>query len=193
MISKLVAQLLEREGLAALLASREEGRVPAGAEAQSVLARASILALGAAADIARRRECGDEVRIYVPVPPPPAEGSLLVGACEAEGGTEFLRKLAILRLKSANGARIVVDFGALGLELAQVALSFGATDWAGPIARRGGLPLVDVDDQRKLMKRREIAGFVERAGFRPLFVATDPARAPASEPADPSVRSHVES
>ncbi|HEX9295989.1 MAG TPA: hypothetical protein VF881_09135 [Polyangiaceae bacterium] len=184
MTSKLVERLFEHEGLAPLLALRKEGGVPAGAEAADLLSRAALLALGAAADVARRQECGDEVRIYVPAPPPPGPGLLVLGASPPAGGTAFLRELATLRLTGPIGARIVVDFGAVGLEIAQVALSFGATDWAGPIARRGGLPLIDADDQRKLVKRREIAGFVERAGFRPLFVSTD---------APPPVRSHVES
>jgi hypothetical protein len=61
----------------------------------------------------------------------------------------------------------------VGLEIAQVALSFGATDIAGPIASRRGLPLVDASDNQKLYKRREIAGFIERAGFVPVFVQTD--------------------
>ncbi len=187
MTSKLVEQLLEREGLAPLLAMRAEGRIPTGPQAADRLARAATLALGAAADIARRGECGGEARIYVPAPPAATPGQVVLGAADAAGGTTFLRNVAILRLTGPIGARLVVDFGALGLEIAQLALSFGATDLAGPIARRGGLPLVDADDQRKVMKRREIAGLVERAGFHPVFFATDPSPLP-KEP-----RTHVES
>ena len=91
------------------------------------------------------------------------------------------------------GGRIVVDFGALGLEIAQVALSFGATDLAGPIASRRGLPMVESDDQKKLVKRREIAGFVERAGFRPVFVTTEARAEGRGAPDDSSPRAHVDS
>jgi hypothetical protein len=52
--------------------------------------------------------------------------------------------------------------------------------------------MVDADDQKKLVKRREIAAFVERAGFRPVFVTTDASgnRAASSES---STRPHVDS
>ena len=54
----------------------------------------------------------------------------------------------------------------------QVALSFGATDLAGPIASRRGLPMIE-EDSKKVVKRRELAGYVERAGFRPVFVTSE--------------------
>jgi hypothetical protein len=187
MTSKLVTQLLEREGLTPLLDARERGLVPPGAG--DALDRAEILALGAAADIARRRECSDEVRIYVPSAP---ATELVVGSETRARGTALLRHIAKERLAGPVGRRIVVDFGALGLEIAQVALSFGATDLAGPIASRRGLPLFDRDDAKKLVKRREIAGFVERAGFRPVFVSSD-TRSDAPVTAGASTRPHVDS
>ena len=52
-------------------------------------------------------------------------------------------------------------------------LSFGATDLAGPIGQRRGLPIAD--DSKKVIKRREIGAFVERAGFRPVFVNNEAA------------------
>jgi len=82
-----------------------------------------------------------------------------------------LRAIAVLRLTGPIGQSIVVDFGVVGLEIAQVGLSFGATDLAGPIGSRKGLPLAD--DSKKVIKRRELAGFVERAGFRPVFVNSE--------------------
>jgi len=108
-------------------------------------------------------------------------------------GTALLRHIATLRLTGAKGLCIVIDFGALGLEIAQVALSFGATDLAGPIASRRGLPLVDHDDQRKLVKRREIAAFVERAGFRPVFIAAESRAESAVTSNDGASRPHVDS
>jgi hypothetical protein len=191
MSSRLVSELVEGAGLSPVLALRERGVVPSGAEVDAIVERSDVLALGAAADLARRRECGDETRIHVPTSPAATTDVTVVGASTA-GGTALLRLVARERLMGPIGRRIVVDFGAVGLEIAQVALSFGATDLAGPIASRRGLPMVDADDQKKLVKRREIAAFVERAGFRPVFVTTDASgnRAASSES---STRPHVDS
>jgi hypothetical protein len=193
MTSALVTQLVEREGLLPLLASRERGVVPLESEVADVVARAQILALGAAADAARRRECGDETRIHIPTAPPATDALVVIGPDTVARGTALLRHVALLRLGGPIALRIVVDFGALGLEIAQVALSFGATDLAGPIASRRGLPLLDRDDQKKLVKRREIAGFVERAGFRPIFVTAEAHPDSRSVPAEPASRAHADS
>jgi hypothetical protein len=190
MTSKLVTDLLLREGLLPLLAARERGVVARAAEVDAAALRSEILALGAAADAARRRECSDEARIYVPFAPTSTDEVLVLGADVPLRGTALLRRVARERLAGPLGRRIVVDFGALGLEIAQVALSFGATDLAGPIASRRGLPMID--DDKKVVKRREIAGYVERAGFRPVFVTTE-ARSDAHPKAVAPERSHVES
>jgi hypothetical protein len=185
MTSKLVARALEREGLSSILAGRERGQVEGGPAALQVLVRADVLALGAAADIARRRECGDEVHIHVPSAPSETTSLIVIDARETLRGTALLRKIATLRLSGAIGARIVVDWGALG-----------ATDLAGPIASRRGLPMLDAEDQKKLVKRREIAGYVQRAGFRPVFVEPDAPTAPSSVAnfaASSASRAHVES
>jgi 2-iminoacetate synthase ThiH len=166
----LVRRLIEREGLAELLDARGRGVAPSAATWRGRVEAAEILALGAAADAARRLECGDEARVYVPSPPPRSGEVAVID--ERNGGTALLRRIAALRLLGPIGGRIVVDWAAVGLEMAQIALSFGATDIAGPIASRRGLPMVDAPDTQKLYKRREIAGFVERAGFRPVFVDT---------------------
>ena len=173
MTSKLVLESLDRAGLGTVLARRERGEVPDDDAVVELLASADILALGAAADIARRRECSPEARIFVPFAPPANAIVTVLGQREAARGTELLRGIAVLRLTGPIGQSIVLDFGVLGLEIAQVGLSFGATDLAGPIGAQRGLPLAD--DQKKVIKRREIAGFVERAGFRPVFVSNESA------------------
>ncbi len=173
MTSKLVTRALEQEGLSSILEARERGQVASDAETLEALGRADVLVLGAAADIARRRECSDEARIYVPSPPAQTTSLVVIDAREALRGTALLRKIATLRLQGPLGARIVVDWGAMGLEIGQIALSFGATDLAGPMASRRGLPMLDAEDQKKLVKRREIAAYVARAGFRAVFVQTD--------------------
>jgi hypothetical protein len=192
MTSKLVSELVERAGLSPLLAERERGVVPSGPEVDAIVERSDILALGAAADVARRRECGDETRVHVPAAPAATSEVSVIGSTASAAGTALLRHVARERLTGPIGRRIVVDFGAVGLEIAQIALSFGASDLAGPIASRRGLPMIEADDQKKLVKRREIAGFVERAGFRPVFVTTD-TRIETESPPDSSTRPHVDS
>jgi hypothetical protein len=190
-VTRLVDDRLEREGLVSLLEARERGEVPVDPALLDRLQQADILALGAAADRARRRECSDEVHVYVPFAPA-AEGLLLLGQSEEGRGAVLLRKIALLRLTGALGTRIVVDFGALGLQIAQVALSFGATDLTGPMASRRGLPMVDADERKKMVKRREMAGYVERAGFRAVFVNTEDAGA-ADTDAHRATRTHAQS
>jgi hypothetical protein len=190
MTSKLVLDAIERAGLSAVLARRERGEVPDDDAVVELLATADILALGAAADFARRRECGPETRIFVPFAPAANAIMTVLGAREAARGTELLRGIAVLRLTGPIGQSIVLDFGVLGLEIAQVGLSFGATDLAGPLGSQRGLPVV-ADEQKKVVKRREIAGYVERAGFTPVFVMSETAtldNAGAS-----AARSHAES
>jgi len=193
-MTRLVREKIERAGLLPLVEARAGGRVPSGPGLFDELMRVDLLSLGAAADLARRRECGEEVRIYVPAAPPRSDTISVFGKGEPLRGSSFLRKIAALRLTSPFGIRLVIDFGVLGLELGQVALSFGATDLAGPIASRRGLLLVEADERKKLVKRREIAGFVERAGFRPEFVALEAAETSSDrERGSAAAREHVES
>jgi hypothetical protein len=171
MTSKLVLDAIARAGLGAVLARREWGEVPDDEAVVELLASADILALGAAADIARRRECSPEARIFVPFAPPANAIVTVLGDREIARGTSLLRGIAVLRLTGPIGQSIVLDFGVLGLEIAQVGLSFGATDLAGPIGSPRGLPIAD--DQKKVIKRRELSAFVERAGFHPVFVTSE--------------------
>jgi 2-iminoacetate synthase ThiH len=182
MTSKLVLEALERAGLGSVLGRREHGEVPDDDQVIELLAKADILALGAAADVARRRECSPEVRIFVPSAPPANAIVTVLGEREAARGTELLRAIAVLRLTGPIGQSIVVDFGVVGLEIAQIGLSFGATDLAGPIGSRKGLPIAD--DSKKTIKRRELAAYVERAGFRAVFVNSE--GAPAADAAAPT-------
>src|SRR5262249_2686214 len=93
----------------------------------------------------------------------------------AKGATELelLRAVALARIASPIGGRIGVDWGESGLEVAQVALGFGATDLTGPITRKSG-PLISQADLRNgkgegkgssaALKRGEIAALVRNAG-----------------------------
>jgi hypothetical protein len=187
MTSPLVQRAIDRAGLHDVVAARDRGLVSDDPELRRQIEQTEILALGAAADLCRRRECGDEARIYVPVPPAPSENLVVVGPGDRARGTALLHAIATMRLLGPLGRRIVVDWASVGLEIAQVALSFGATDIAGPIASRRGLPMVATSDNQKLVKRREIAGFVERAGFKPVFVEIGAAPPPVKAIREPSV------
>jgi 2-iminoacetate synthase ThiH len=178
MTSKLVMERLTAAGLTAVLALRERGAVPEPA-ARELLAGSDTLLLGAAADLARRRELGEEATIFAPWAPRETALTQVVRPVPGEGGTALLRRVATLRLSGPVGLAIVVDFTELGLETAELALSFGASGLAGPMASRRSLPVADGDAERGLAKRREISDHVERAGYRPRFVATS---ATASNP-----------
>jgi hypothetical protein len=78
-----------------------------------------------------------------------------------------------------------VDWTRCGLELAQVALGFGASELAGRIANKRGLPMAEgeklgvVGKKSRLeaadtVKRRELEGFVRRAGRTPRFCEEAP-------------------
>jgi len=82
-----------------------------------------------------------------------------------------------------RGARIRVDWTSCGLELAQVALGFGANELAGRIATKRGLAIAEGElagvgkksrlESARVVKQRELAGLVERAGRVPVFVHQD--------------------
>ena len=76
-----------------------------------------------------------------------------------------------------------VDWGREGMELAQVALGFGATDLTGPITRKSGT-LISEDELKKVkgqgmvaataLKRRELAALVHNAGRTCEFTSAPP-------------------
>jgi hypothetical protein len=174
-MTPLVERVLLREGLLEMLEARRavEPWPRATPAFEKRLRDAELLAVGALADIIRREEVGSVVRLHIGgVAPPDA----ITGS-----GLSLLRDVAIARITGARGARVCVDFGASGLELAQVALGFGASELAGPIANRRGLPIAD-DAQKKVkgkglvalraLKQEEIATIVRRARREPVFGAT---------------------
>ncbi len=100
--------------------------------------------------------------------------------------------VAIARIVGPRAADVRVDWSEIGIELAQVALGFGANELVGPIANKRGLAIAD-DATKKVkgegmvslqaMKQRELAGLVRRSGRRvvvlgPNGVEPEPPRAP---------------
>jgi hypothetical protein len=178
-VSALVDRALDAAGLTTVLLARRAGRV--GEVPVARLRDADLLALGALADRIRAEEVGDEVRIYLREPPDDDERVVVVpGEASDATGLELLRDVAIARVLGPRAARVRVDWARCGLELAQVALGFGADELIGRVASKRGLPLAEgellgVGKRSALLpaevvKRNELAGFVVRAGRKPVIV-----------------------
>lgn len=177
-MTPLVRETLASAGLLSVLEARRRGEV-----VETIDASVDLLALGALADEIRREEVGDKVRVY-------ANARATAGAIEpADGlaGLELLREVARLRITSPRGARVRLDWGKATLEIAQVALGFGASELSGPIANRRGLPIAD-DATRKVkgqgmvsllaLQQKEIERVLRSAGREPIF---DDASTPTPE------------
>lgn len=200
-MSKIVERAIDAAGLGAVLAARREG---ASMDAHIARLRAAdLLVLGALADRVRIEELGAEVRIYErppsgdeSAPPsgderappsgdPRAPGVLIVLPRDGEEltGLELLREVAVARITGPRGAHVRVDWTRCGLELAQVALGFGADELAGFIATKRGLPIADGElagggkkskrELAQVVKRKELASYVERGGRVAVFVRAD--------------------
>jgi len=115
------------------------------------------------------------VRVYANVRPDLSDRAVEVHRTAAgEGaGIAFLRAVAVARITGPRAAEVRVDWSEVGIELAQVALGFGASELVGPIANKRGLAIAD-DATKKVkgegmvslqaMKQRELAGLVRRSG-----------------------------
>jgi 2-iminoacetate synthase ThiH len=144
---------------------------------------ADLLLLGAIADIARSDDSGDTVSIHELAG---AHGGDVTWVQPVKGASELdvLRAVAVARIAGARSARIGIDWSQCGMELAQVALGFGASDLRGPVTRKSGLPIYE-DETKKVkgqgmvelrsIRKREIAALVTHAGRLPVFVDDDEA------------------
>ena len=133
------------------------------------LREADTLVLAALADAVREKHRGDEVRMLRE--DLARRERALVRLDLAQGGVigptgeELLREVALARLRAPASESVAVRFDALGLELAQAALVFGADAWWGDFGGRKTLPLFDASE-----RRAQIQGLVERAGRRVVWV-----------------------
>lgn len=144
------------------------------------LRAADTLVLAGLADAVRERHHGDAVRMW---PPDAARRDRAVvwldpGTPGESGptGEELLREVAFARLRAPGASSLAVRFDALGLELAQVAITFGADAWWGDFGARRVLPLVETAE-----RRAEIQGLLERAGRRVVWSDARDAAASAEE------------
>jgi 2-iminoacetate synthase ThiH len=182
---------IEEAGLSLVLAQRRRGAI-AEASSLDLLRRADLLALGALADLIRSEEVGDEVRLYVPPPTAPEDD---VVTLPLEGreltGLELLREVAVARATGPRLARVRVDWTRCGLELAQVALGFGANELAGHLSTKVGALIAEGDltgvgkksrhQLATVAKKQELGAFVRRAARVPVFVLPDGTRESIAE------------
>lgn len=181
-MSKLVERAIDAAGLGSVLAARRES-----ASMDPYVARlraADLLALGALADRVRVEEVGDDVRIYTGAPPDDGPDVIVLPRDDQElTGLDLLREVAVARITGPRGAHVRIDWGRCGLELAQVALGFGASELAGFIATKRGLPIADGElsgvgkkskrELAQVVKRKELAACVERGGRVAVFIRAD--------------------
>lgn len=154
---------------------RQGGALP-DAETRERLANADLLVLGAMSDELRRSELGDEVRVFANVSAP--SDARTVEVPKAATGLEFLRAVALARICSAPGTHVRIDWSKVGLELAQVALGFGANELVGDIANKRGLPIAE-DETKKVkgqgmvdvrsLKKKELATLLSYSGRTAVF------------------------
>jgi hypothetical protein len=136
---------------------------------QSRLHAADILLVSSLADAVREKFHGDDVRIYDSTRALCDAGARIVELkLDPEGatGAELLVSIARSRLSTPSHVSLGVSFEAVGVELAQTALVFGANVLAGDLRGKRTLPLLDGAEAR----RKELAGLIERAGRRVIFV-----------------------
>jgi len=138
------------------------------------LRASDLLIVAGLADAVRAQHFGDEVRVLNRAPsrrddarpsgvlvfPPP---QLSIAAIT---GQELLLEVAFTRLATPVDRGLAVSFDAIGLELAQAALTFGADALCGDLGAKRVLPLLDGAAARRV----ELQGLIERAGRSVRFV-----------------------
>lgn len=177
-MSVLIERAIAAAGLEDVLVRRRRG------DERSVdvgrLLAADLLVLGALADQVRTDEVGREVRVFTSARIAGPGVVLVPAAGRTTTGLELLREVAVARLTSPRAAAVRVDFARSGLEIAQIALGFGANELMGPIVSKSGAAFEDGAlvgigkrshwELASVVKRREIDGFVRLAGREPVFV-----------------------
>jgi len=176
-VSRFVEEAIGKAGLLPVLAARRSGDLETVRTTLTSWGAADLLALGAVADAVRTEDVGEVVRVY---PGGHQEDDVTwIDASVHSSELEFLRAVAVARVAGRKGARIGVDWSKCGMELAQVALGFGASELRGPITRKSGLPIY-ADEKTKVkgqgmvelssIKRQEIAALVTHAGRLAMFI-----------------------
>lgn len=189
-MSRFVEDAIAKAGLLPVLAARRSGDLETVRTTVTSWGAADLLVLGAVADAVRTEDVGAVVRIHSGGHP--TTEVTWVDASAHSSELEFLRAVAVARIAGGAGeskdSRIGVDWSKCGMELAQVALGFGASELRGPITRKSGLPIY-ADEKTKVkgqgmvelssIKRQEIAALVTHAGRLPMFIDEEAAHGEA--------------
>lgn len=172
-MTPLVSNTLKSAGLWPLYEAQRRGET---VDRTSLSPNIDLMALGAFADAIRIRDVGHDVFVF-------ANRQATHEAVEVPTslrGLALMREVAVSRITSPRGSRVRVDWGACSLQLAQVALGFGANELVGPITNRRGL-LISEDATKKVkgegmvsmqtLQIREIERVLGCAGKVPIFTA----------------------
>jgi len=180
-VSPLVRKALETAGIFGIARARLAGETLPD-DARAKLEAADLLALGALADAVRAKVAGDVVRFV---------GRERKGALPVvhwvrrdepgrdRSGLDLLRRIAVARVLSPDDTRIGVNYTDTGLEIAQVALGFGASELTGVLANKRGLPIADDATKRvkgqgqvsaQLLQQKELEQVLAYVGRRAVFV-----------------------
>ncbi len=130
-------------------------------------AKLDLLLVGALADKMRAAERGDVVRLILDRP---SDDVRTFGRAELDAAGDahaFLRSVAIARLSGHGPLR--VDAEAIGLQLAQVALTFGADEIIASVRDgKRALEVYGADDasarEKEVLRERELVGLIRTAG-----------------------------
>jgi hypothetical protein len=189
-VTALVDRAIHESGLAELLAARLAGDLARVRTLAAKLETADLLVVGALADRIRAEEVGNDVLVFAGCLPDPGLDVVAVDGEGLEGSrrADVLLRVAKARITGPKAARVRVDWGAIGIELAQVALGFGANELTGPVLSRRGLPIA-ADSTKKikgaglvssqLLKKKELFALVRNAGRVPLEARSPSAETPA--------------
>ena len=172
-MGRLWQRAVERSGLSELCERVLAGRGASPAEL-SQLRGADVLLVAGLADAARARGFGDEVRVLsneaARREPALSRPAIAPASSEGSTGQEVLLEIALARIATPVQQGLCVSFDALGLQLAQVALTFGADALCGDLGSKRVLPLLDGAAARRV----ELQGLIERAGRSVRFVELEP-------------------
>jgi hypothetical protein len=189
-VSRFVDDAIAKAGLAPVLAARRAGDLETVRAAATSWAAADLLVLGAVADILRTEDVGEVVRIHEREALAGEPEVHWVGTAAGASELEFLRAVAVARVLARKGARIGVDWSVRGMELAQVALGFGASEMRGPIQRKSGLVILEGEKLKlkgqgmvelRTIKKQELGALVTHAGRRPVFIDEETSRTRSAE------------
>ena len=189
-MTRFVEEAIAKAGLLPVLVARRSGDLETVRASATTWGTADLLALGAVADAVRIEDVGEVVRIHERARAASDEADpsdvAWVETSPDASELDFLRAVAIARIAARKGARIGVDWSRCGMELAQVALGFGASDLRGPITRKSGLVILEGEKLKlkgqgmvelRSIKKQEIGALVTHAGRLPMFVEDDAPRA----------------